>query len=459
MLHQQADHRLAQQNLLQIHQRGFQPAAQAAAAHGGEGLIDGPEQRALQLTIPLGGGELQVATGLGIEHQGIAAVNDLGNIEGDARLLVEGLSVVHVLEQSAEGTQGQGQFLQAQAIETGQAVMGFKSLSGFGGTEGGACHRAEPQPFGTPGGFACARLVAGLVTGGPEQFRGVQLGQLLMQCVAAVALHHPHVAGAHVGAGQSPTQGMPGCGRLHHDGCKPVVAPGRQHSLFQDRAWGEHTGDAAFEQSALGGRGLQLIAEGHGIAAADQFGAVARSGVVRDAGHGYAADRFTPFLAREGEFQHPRELDGVFEEAFEEVAKAVQQHALGMLSLELHVVAQHRRQQGLIHFAVVGPGRSIAVEVVVFDLVAGRLRLVAGVDLPLPRASCRIGAEAGIAEVLQLCCDASSVGSCGWLLCRIGAAEQIALQGQLLRLGSGAGHRTRDIGWIVPMAFTTSCEA
>ena len=89
------------------------------------------------MPVSLGGGELQVATGLGIENQGITAVNDFGNIEGDARFLVEGLGVVDVLEQSAEGTQGQGQLLQAQAIETRQAVVGFEGLFGFRGTKGG----------------------------------------------------------------------------------------------------------------------------------------------------------------------------------------------------------------------------------------------------------------------------------------------------------------------------------
>ena len=77
--------------------------------------------------------------------------------------------------------------------------------------------------------------------------------------------------------------------------------------------------------------------------------------------HRHASDRLAPFFAGESEFQHPRELDGVLEEALEEITESVEQHALRVLCLELHVMAQHRRQQGLIHLAVVGPGRGIAV--------------------------------------------------------------------------------------------------
>ena len=57
--------------------------------------------------------------------------------------------------------------------------------------------------------------------------------------------------------------------------------------------------------------------------------------MVGDARHRNPADRLAALLAGEGEFQHPREFDRVFEEAFEEVAQAVEQHPLGMGGFEL----------------------------------------------------------------------------------------------------------------------------
>ena len=124
-------------------------------------------------------------------------------------------------------------------------------------------------------------------------------------------------------------------GRLHYHRRQPVVAAGAEHALLQHRAGGQHSGDVPLEQGTLGGGGFELIAKGHAVALLDQFGAVAISGVVGDARHWHPADRFAALLAGEGEFQHPREFDGVFEKAFEEVAQAVKQHPLGMGRLEL----------------------------------------------------------------------------------------------------------------------------
>ena len=103
-----------------------------------------------------------------------------------------------------------------------------------------------------------------------------------------------------------------------------------------------------------------MIAKGHAVALLDQFTAVALGGVVRDARHRYPPNRLAAFLAGEGELQHPGEFDGVFEEAFEEVAQAVEQHPFGIGCFELHVVAQHRCELQRVQLAVVGPGRFVA---------------------------------------------------------------------------------------------------
>ena len=55
-----------------IDQGRLDPAAQAAAAHGRDGAIQGPQQGPLHAPAQLGAGEFQVAAGLGIEHQLVA---------------------------------------------------------------------------------------------------------------------------------------------------------------------------------------------------------------------------------------------------------------------------------------------------------------------------------------------------------------------------------------------------
>ena len=83
--------------------------------------------------------------------------------------------------------------------------------------------------------------------------------------------------------------------------------------------------------------------------------------MVGDARHRHSPDSFAALLAGEGELQQAREGDGVFKEALEEVAEAVEQHPVGMGGLELHVVTQHRRQLLWCHQAVVVPGGQVGV--------------------------------------------------------------------------------------------------
>ena len=385
--HQLAHAALAPEDRFALHQRRLDPAPQAAAAHGGVGAIQRPEQGALQLAAQLGAGELQVAAGGGIEHQGIAGVPAGGQIQGHLRLA----GAIEVVHQAAGGAHRQGQLAQPQAIEAGQGEARLEGGAGLRRLKGRAGQGCEPQGGRAPGG--CGRQPPG-----PEQLGRILLQQLLVQGVAAGALGDPELAGAHVGHGQAPAVA------LQHHGAEPVVAAGGEHALLQHRAGGEHAGDLALEQFALGGCALHLVAEGHAVAAAHQLAAVALGGVVGDPRHRHPADRLAGLLAREGELQQSRGGDGVLEEALEEVAQPVEQQPLGVGGLELHVVAQHRRERQGLHQAVVVPGGQVGVGVG----VAG-----AGV-----RGLWRFGAR-----------PVPWPGRAGGLLCRCraGTAKQVAL--------------------------------
>ena len=60
--------------------------------------------------VPLGGGELQVAAGLGVEHQGIAPLHDCRDVQRHGGALLQWLGVVQVADQSSQRPQCQGQF-------------------------------------------------------------------------------------------------------------------------------------------------------------------------------------------------------------------------------------------------------------------------------------------------------------------------------------------------------------
>ena len=264
--------------------------------------------------------------------------------------------------------------LQPESVEGAQPVVVQQRLLGFRPAEGRARHGRELQSLGAPG--RTARGVAWrleLRPRAPDQFGGIQSCQFLMQIAAALLLQQHQFASAHIGTGEPPAQGLLALCRFDHQGRKPVVAAGAEHALFQHGARCEHAGDVAFEQGALGtafgGCCFQLVAESHTAAFANQFSAVALGGVMRDACHRHPANAFAALFAGERQLQQSGQFNRIFEEAFEEIAQAIEQHPFGMARLELHVVAQHRCELCRVHQAVVAPGG----EVIVIALAGGRV--------------------------------------------------------------------------------------
>ena len=200
---------------------------------------------------------------------------------------------------------------------------------------------------------------------GPRAVRRPPAGPAADANRRCLLLQQHQFASAHIGTGEPPAQGLLALCRFDHQCCKPVVAAGAEHALFQHGARCQHAGDVAFEQGALGaafgGCRFQLVAESHTAAFANQFSAVALGGVMRDARHRHPADGFAALFAGERQLQQPGQFNRIFEEAFEEIAQAIKQHPFGMARLELHVVAQHRCELCRVHQAVVGPGRFIAL--------------------------------------------------------------------------------------------------
>ena len=192
-----------------------------------------------------------------------------------------------------------------------------------------------------------------------------------------------------------------------------------------------------------------MVAEGHAQAAAHQLGAIALGGVVGNARHRHPAHGLAGFLAGQGELEEPGEGNGVFKKAFKKVAQAIEQHPLGMGGLELHVVAQHRRELLRVHQAVVVPGGQIGVGVLACCLVAlrgglARAWLVRCPGLPLPGPAAGIGGQCCFIEIAQGPERGASGFGLGWGLGlgRFRLAKQTSLEGQLRLLLGWRGH-----GW------------
>ena len=178
--------------------------------------------------------------------------------------------------------------------------------------------------------------------------------------------------------------------------------------------------------------------------------------MVGDARHRHPPDRLAGLLAGEGELQQAREQQGVFKEELVEVAEAVEQHPLGMSRLELHVVAQHRRQGSGVHQAVVVPAGQVGVGLGV-EFVGGVLAFTGaggrgGASLGLgfgnrcpDRWLARCGGEScSLGRCLCCCCGRRSTAPCLSLQaprpggrvpplpgpgCRIGLQEVVGVEG------------------------------
>ena len=154
--------------------------------------------------------------------------------------------------------------------------------------------------------------------------------------VVDAALRHLESARGHVQEGGAAALALEG------QAGEVVVLFLFEHPFAEGDARGEDLRDAALDELVLDERGvLQLVADGHLVAAAHEFLQIALDGVVREAGH-----RGVAFLAvgaaREHESEHLAHQHGVVGISLVEIADAVQEHGLGVLRLDTEVLLQHR---------------------------------------------------------------------------------------------------------------------
>ena len=168
-----------------------------------------------------------------------------------------------------------------------------------------------------------------------HQLLGLQGAEQRADVVDA-ALRHLESARGHVQEGGAAALALEGqAGEI-------VVLFLFEHPFAEGDARGEDLRDAALDELVLDERGiLQLVADGHFVAAAHEFLEVAVDGVVREAGHRGVA-LLAVGAAREHESEHLADQHGVVGVGLIEVADPVQEHGLGVLRLDTEVLLQHR---------------------------------------------------------------------------------------------------------------------
>ena len=321
---QQLDHVVAGFQLLDVHHGHREPLPQQAGAHRGAAAVDDVDQR-----HPLAPGvaleDLQVAEGEFVHPHELFLVDapDRADVPqaGMLRLL-------QVHQQRPRRADGQREAVDGEALEALYLELVGEALLG------GVLHEGPLVQAGDV-------IVAEALLDGAEhvaldhQFARLQGTQQGADVVDA-ALGHLEGAGGHVqegGAAALSLEGQPG---------QVVVLLLVQHPLAEGDARGEDFRDPALDELVLHERRvLQLVADGHLVAAAHEFLEVALDGVVGEAGHGRVA-LVAVGAAREHESEHLAHEHGIVGVGLIEVPDTVQEDRLGVLGLDAEILLQHR---------------------------------------------------------------------------------------------------------------------
>ena len=321
-----------------VHQRLLEPCPQVAGAHGGLGLVQHPQQTAALLLAPQRLRQLQIAAGGQIQLHVLAGAVPRQLVEVAQIGL---LRLVEIAQQAAQRQQRRhvvpGQALQRVLPELGAHLL-LRLLRGKPG--GGQLFQVAGKPL-------PQRLMQRLVKerrlvhhrlGGGEASQLVEQGP------------HPVGAGKHRGlrlAGGHVAGAQARAGIVQIYAAQVVAALGAEAGLVNDGAGGDDADDIPLHQPLGGGGILRLLADGHLVALGDETGDIGVGGVVGDAAHGDLVVEGLGLIlvpCGQSQIQLTGRRAGVGAEHLVEVAQTEKQNGVGVLLLDLHILAHHGGQ-------------------------------------------------------------------------------------------------------------------
>ena len=311
----------------------LQPAPDEPVAHGGAGLVQHPEQRALFLLAPHGLGKLQGLPGGEVQlHELARSVVGKDRDVGQVGLL----GLIEIGQQTAGG-------LHRRPVPLRQGVQPRPELALHLGP-GHIIAEAALAPVLTQ----AAQLLpeeAGQPLQvpspvGQHRLGGVEAAQLVLQMgqglLSAGEGGGEHLSGGDVAQAQAQGRGV------GVDGAEEVVPPLLQHGRGDDGAWSDDPDDVPVHQPLGRGRVLCLLADGHLVPLGDEPGDVAVTGVVGDPAHGSALlRRLVPVPGGEGEVQLLGHQPGVLVEHLIKVAQPEKQDGVRVALLHLQILLHH----------------------------------------------------------------------------------------------------------------------
>ena len=261
----------------QVLQGIAQPAAQAPGPHGGDGAVQGVQERALAGAAAPGLEDLQVAQGGFIQSQ--VVVPGIGKQPVQVGQF-RGVGVVQIAEDGPGRGNPQGVVFHAEAVQEQGAQGPAQFPPGRLRVEGVAAQ----DPTGGRGveGRQSRGQQAQVRLFGDDEFRRLQAPELIAQAVGPLPLGEAELAGGDLQKGQAPG----GAPKIHRG--QVIVPPGVQGRRVHQGAPGEDPGHLPAHQALGLGRVLGLVADHHLEARVQQFGDVALGRMDGEAGHGDA---------------------------------------------------------------------------------------------------------------------------------------------------------------------------
>ncbi|MEZ4366926.1 MAG: hypothetical protein R2939_11635 [Kofleriaceae bacterium] len=310
-------------------QRIEDPAAQAAGAGGGAGVVDDVEQRAAALAADEGLDQLEVGDGGLVEDDRVAGLvgHQLAH-----RHRAHRLGRLGIADDLGRDSPGQRRRL-ADAGDAGQAGAGAGVVAGGHRGPGRAAAAAQGRQ----------RAARADVDGGGEDLARRHPRQLVAERAHGGHLGHPELAGGDVEVRQRQRAAITAGGR-------EVVRRARLEGIvIEDHAGRHHPHDLAPDQALGRARVLGLLADDDLVPGRGELGDVAARRVVRHPAHRHRIG-LALVAGGEREAEQARGEHRVLEEHLVEVAEPEEHDRLGVAILDLQELPHQRR------FGRLGPG-------------------------------------------------------------------------------------------------------
>ena len=337
------------------------PVAEHAGAHGGRGIIEDTEQRAVGGSIAEGMREFKIAARDVVEDHVMFAMKDTQGADVFEASIGEILA--YIAERGASRGYGAGHLFAAKTVEGDDAKMLQQGIAAVI-----KIHLVERDGEGVAEQIGIPRIEGSVWR--QKHLARLDAHEFLAQGIIAADFTEFERAGGDIQDSDADAGGRrAGLGGGERIECsEEIVAGVRELAFVEGGAGGDDAGYGAFDDAFGGARVFDLVADSDAAIVAQEAADVDLGGVIRDAAHGHIFT-FLGAAASEREIQQFSGFDGIVVEHLIEIAEAEHEDGMGMLLFDGLILAHHgsefitgRHRQSYSERMVVTNPRSFSVE-------------------------------------------------------------------------------------------------